>query len=268
MEERALGSTGLHVPVVGMGTWQTLDVRGGTAEARAHAVVREALDAGTRLFDSSPMYGRAEDVLARGLGERRDRALVATKVWTSPKAEGEAQVEHALSLYERVDLYQVHNLVGLPHQLALLERRRDEGTVRAIGATHYSPSAFGELERVMRSGRITAIQVPYNPREREVERRILPLAEELGLGVVVMRPLGAGALARRAPAPAALEPLRRFGVSTWAQALLKWVLSDPRCHVAIPATSRPGRPSENAAAGEPPWLGPDERALVARLATQ
>lgn len=267
MEERALGATGLQAPVVGMGTWRSLDVRGAEAERQAHAVVTEALDAGVRFMDSSPMYGRSEQVLADALGSRRDEAIVATKVWTSDPREGEGQVRRALALYGgRVELYQVHNLVGLEHQLALLERRREEGAVRAIGATHYSPAAFGELERVMRSGRIGAVQVPYNPREREVERRILPLARQLDLGVVVMRPLGAGALVGRAPDPEALAPLHDFGVRTWAQALLKWALSDPRCHVAIPATSRPGRMSENAAAGEPPWLGEDERALVARLA--
>ena len=267
VEERALGATGLTVPVVGMGTWQTFDVRGGAGEARSREIVHEALDAGARFMDSSPMYGAAERVLGEALVARRGEALVATKVWTSDDAEAEAQVQRALSWYGGcVDLYQVHNLVAWPERLALLERRRDAGEIRAIGATHYSASAFGELARVMRGGRITAVQIPYNPAERDVEREILPLAEELGLGVVVMRPLGAGSLVRRAPADEELAPLREYGVETWAQALLKWVLSDRRCHVAIPATSRPGRMRENAAAGAPPWFDDDARALVARLA--
>src|SRR5918911_4051072 len=192
IEERPLGQvSGLRVPAVGMGTWQTLDVRGAAAEERAHRVVREALDAGARFLDTSPMYGEAERVLAEALGDRRAEAIVATKVWTSSPAEGEAQIRRALRWYGgRVDLYQLHNLVAWREQLTTLERERDRGAVVAIGATHYSPSAFGELARVMRGGRISAIQGPYNPRERDVEREILPLAEELGLGVVVMRPLG------------------------------------------------------------------------------
>jgi aryl-alcohol dehydrogenase-like predicted oxidoreductase len=268
IDERPLGATsGLTVPAVGMGTWKTLDVRGDRAERRAHEIVHEALDAGARFVDSSPMYGEAERVLGDGLGERRTEAIVATKIWTSDDREAEAQVQRALRWYGgRVDLYQVHNLVAWRRQLALLERERDRGAVVAIGATHYSPSAFGELARVMRSGRIAAIQIPYNPHERDVEREILPLADELGLGVVVMRPLGAGRLVRRAPDENELEPLSAFGIQTWAQALLKWVLSDPRCHVAIPATSRPGRMRENAAAGAPPWFDEEARALVARLA--
>src|SRR3954470_9778971 len=269
IEERALGeASGLTVPAVGMGTWQTLDVRGAEAERRAHEIVHEALDAGARFVDSSPMYGQAERVLGEALGARRAEAIVATKVWTSDHDEAEAQVRRALGWYGgRVDLYQVHNLVSWPERLTLLERERDRGAVVAIGATHYSPSAFGELARVMRTGRISAIQIPYNPHEREVEREILPLAEELGLGVVVMRPLGGGGgLVARPPDDAELEPLRAFGVETWAQALLKWVLSDGRCHVAIPATSRPGRMAENAAAGAAPWFDDDARALVARLA--
>ena len=137
-----------------------------------------------------------------------------------------------------------------------------------VGATHYDAAAFGELMTVMRTGRIGFVQVPYNPLERDVERAVLPLADELGLGVMLMRPFGRGSVLRRWPSPADLAPLEPFGVTTWPQALLKWGLSDPRCTLSIPATSRPGRMTENAAAGKPPWFTPDERDLVTRLATR
>ena len=255
------------MPVVGVGTWQTFDVRGHRGEGAVRSRVDEALDAGSDLFDSSPMYGQAERVLGLALEGRRDRAVVATKVWTPSESEAEAQVQRALRFFGgRVDLYQVHNLMGWRERLALLERFRDEGSVGELGATHYSPSAFHELATVMRSGRIGAIQIPYNPRERDVGRAILPLAQELGLGVVVMRPLGGGSLTRRPPSPEELRPLAPFGVTTWAQALLKWIVSDPRCTVAIPATATPGRTAENAAAGDPPWFGEEEGSLVQRLA--
>jgi aryl-alcohol dehydrogenase-like predicted oxidoreductase len=250
-----------------MGTWQTFDVRGEEAERGVRAVVDAAVAAGTSLFDSSPMYGAAERVLGAALGGRRDDVLVATKVWTDDDAEADAQIASALDWYGgRVDLYQVHNLVALPRRLVMLERLHDEGKVAVIGATHWQASRFEDLEAVMRSGRIGAVQVPYNPMEREVEQRVLPLADELGIGVVLMRPFAQGELLRRPPAPDALRPLEPFGVKTWPQALLKWILSDPRCHVAIPATSRPERATENAAAGSPPWFGTEERDLVARLA--
>ena len=267
MQRRPLGRTSLRVPAVGVGSWRTFDVQGEAAEREACGRVGEALEAGAGLFDSSPMYGRAERVIAGCLEGRRDRALVATKVWAGDPAEGQAQIDRALAWFGgRVELYQVHNLAAWPEHLVALERRRDEGRIDAIGATHWSPSAFPELAEVMRTGRIDAIQIPYNPRERDVERQILPLAADLGLGVVVMRPFAEGALMRRPPDPSSLSPLAPFGVRTWAQALLKWVLSDPRCSVVIPATSRPGRTTENAAAGRPPWFGPQERALVERLA--
>ena len=254
---------------MGMGTWQTFDVRGAGAERARREVVDAALGAGANFFDASPMYGEAERVLGAALRGRRAEALIATKVWASTVKEGRAQVERALSYFEGwVDLYQVHNLLAWREQLALLEEMRAAGRVRAIGATHYSPSAFGELRTAMLTGRIGAIQVPYNPLEREVERDILPLAADLGLGVVVTRPFAEGALMRRRSAVGDLEPLRPFGVTTWAQALLKWILSEPRCHVAIPATSSPERMRENAAAGNPPWFGAEERAYVARIATE
>jgi diketogulonate reductase-like aldo/keto reductase len=259
MQSRELGAGGPKVPVVGMGTWQTLDVLEGRDD-----VVTAALDAGSTFVDSSPMYGEAERTLAQGLDGRRDEAFVATKLWTPDDAEARRQAKRALDWYGgRVDLYQVHNLVGTRQRLDLLELLRDEGKIGYIGATHYSPSAFGELEQVMRSSRISAIQIPYNPHEREVEQRILPLAEQLGLGVIVMRPLGAGRLVKRPPSAEELAPL---GVETWAQALLKYVLSDPRITVAIPASSKAERVTQNAMAGQPPWFGADERKLVERLA--
>src|SRR5262249_44378793 len=150
MEQRHLGQTGLLVPVVGMGTWRTFDVRGAAAEQNARAIVDTALASGATFFDSSPMYGAAEQVLGAALKGRRDSALVATKVWSRSTAEGEAQIQHALGCFGgRVDLYQVHNLVSWPEHLARLEQLRDAGQVLALGATHYSPTAFDELRRVM-----------------------------------------------------------------------------------------------------------------------
>ena len=211
------------------------------------------------------MYGRAERVLAEALGPRRDEGFVATKIWANSREEGSAQAERALGWFGgHVDLYQVHNLVALETQLALIEGLRDQGRVRLVGATHYSPARFGELAELMRTGRMDAIQVPYNPREGDAEREILPLAEELEIGVLVMRPYAQGALTRRPPR---VRDLAALGVETWAQALLKWVLSDPRCSCAIPATSKRGRATENARAGERPWLDPEQRAYVARLAS-
>jgi aryl-alcohol dehydrogenase-like predicted oxidoreductase len=248
-----------------MGTWNTFDVRSEHERAVRAQIVEEAFAAGVRVFDTSPMYGEAERLLADLLRPRREEAVVATKVWARSADEGRHQADRALGWFGGyVDLYQVHNLATWPQQLALLEALRVRGSVRLIGATHYSPSAFGELAELMRSGRLDAIQIPYNPRERDVERMILPLAEELGIGVLVMRPFAAGALMRRPPPASELSAL---GVRSWAEALLKWILSDRRCTVALPATSKPGRMTENARAGEPPWLDDDERAYVARLAS-
>jgi len=269
MERRKLGRSGLTVPVVGMGTWSTFDVRGDTADAHARTVVDRAYDGGATFFDSSPMYGEAERVLGKALEGRRRGAQVATKIWTPSPAEGVRQTERALRFYGGfVDVYQIHNLLNWRDHLKTLEALKAEARIAAIGATHYQSAAFGELRAVMETARIGVIQVPYNPRERSVEREILPLAADLDIGVVVMRPLAGGALLRRTPSAQDLAPLAPFGVRTWAQALLKWILSDPRCHAAIPATSKPDRMTENAAAGEPPWFDRDARDLVARMATQ
>jgi diketogulonate reductase-like aldo/keto reductase len=258
MEERRLG------PVVGLGTWNTF---GGDA-ALAREIVGAALTAGVVGCDSSPRYRGAEAALGAALAApeepaARGRGTVATKIWAPSVEEGREQYRRQVEWFGRVEIEQIHNLVAWEQQLEWLEEEREAGRVGSLGVTHYSPGAFDELARALRTGRFDVVQLPYNPHEREVERELLPLAEELGIAVIVMRPFGEGALFRRTPPP---EALRDLGVETWAQALLKWVLSDARVDVAIPATSRPERTAENAAAGSPPWFGPEERALVERLA--
>jgi diketogulonate reductase-like aldo/keto reductase len=258
MEQRRLG------PVIGLGTYKTfLD-----DERLAAEVVGAALDVGTTVFDSSPMYGAAESSLGSALPARRADAVVATKIWANSVEEGRAQYAAQLRLFGRVEIEQIHNLAAWRGQLPWLEAERDAGRIDRLGVTHWDPGSFRELEQALRTGRFDTVQIPLNPRERECEERILPLAEELGVAVIVMRPLGGAgaALLRRAPADGALEPLRAFGVETWAQALLKWCLADPRVDLLIPATSRPARTIENAAAGSGSSFGPEERRLVERLA--
>ena len=256
MEARRLG------PVVGLGTWRTFD----TDATLARRVVDAALPAGVTVFDTSPMYGGAEASLGAALEGIEDGVTVATKIWTPSPEEAREQLRRQLEWFGRVELEQIHNLVAWQEHLPWLEAERDAGRIDLLGVTHYASSSFGELARALRTRRFDAVQLPYSVAEREVERELLPLAAELGVRVVVMRPFASGRLVGSAPSAEALAPLRPFGVETWPQALLKWILSDDRVDVVIPATSRPPRTAENAAAGGPPWFGPEERGYVERLA--
>jgi diketogulonate reductase-like aldo/keto reductase len=256
MEERRLG------PVIGLGTWNTF---GGDTEL-ATDIVGTALASGTRLFDSSPMYGNAERSLSTALAGRREEAVVASKVWAPTVDQARAQFERQLDWFGRVDVEQVHNLVGWREHLGWLEEEREADRIGSLGVTHYSPLAFDDLAEAMRTGRFHAVQLPFNPFERAAERTLLPLAEELGMSVIVMRPLAEGELLERPPADDELEPLSEFGVDSWPQALLKWALSDDRVDVVIPATRNPLHAAGNALAGSPPWFGPEERLYVERLA--
>ena len=258
IETRRLG------PVVGLGTWNTF----GTDAQLAAEVVGAARAAGVTLFDSSPMYRGAEASLGAALAERRDGTVVATKVWSGSVDEGKAQYANQVAWFGRVEIQQIHNLVAWREHMGWLEEERSAGRMDRLGVTHYDASALSELATALRTRRFDTVQLPYNPWEREVERELLPLAAELGVAVIVMRPLGGSeAWSRQTPDAHALEPLRKFGVETWAQALLKWALSDPRVDVVIPASRRAARVVENAAAGRPPWFDDDARALVAELAT-
>jgi diketogulonate reductase-like aldo/keto reductase len=255
MEVRRLG------PVVGLGTWRTFE----DDVDLARRVVDAALEEGCRLFDTSPMYG-SEEALGVALEARRAEATVATKIWADSVDEGEMQFEDQLRWFGRVEIEQVHNLVAWEEHLPWLEAERDAGRIDRLGVTHWQALAFPELARALRTERFSTLQVPYNPLERECERELLPLAKELGVAVIVMRPLGDKSRLPNPPRVEELAPLREFGISTWPQALLKWALSDERIDVVIPASRNPDHVRENAAAGEPPWLGPEERALIDRLA--
>lgn len=260
VETRRFGRSEREIPVVGLGTWRVFDVP--PDDPMPRGVVDAHLSAAGRLVDSSPMYGRAEETLGRALEGRRQDVIVATKIWAPSVGEGRDQFQRQLQFFGgHVDLEQVHNLVAWREHLDWLEGERDAGVVGLLGATHYDAGQFRELMEVMRTGRIDAIQVPYNPDERDVEKEVLPLAAELDLGVVVMRPLGSGRLGAGPPA----EELAELGVATWAEAVLKWSLSDLRLHVAIPATRSPEHAAANARGGEPPWFDADARRRVEEL---
>jgi diketogulonate reductase-like aldo/keto reductase len=256
MEERRLG------PVVGLGTWSTF----GPDADLAREVVEAAVDEGCRVVDSSPMYGAAEKSLSGVVRDRRDEIDVATKIWARSLDEGRQQFARQLEWFGRVEIEQVHNLALWREHLPWLEAERDAGRIGRLGVTHYSPAAFDELVDALQTRRFETVQLPLNPREREAERRLLPTAAELGVAVIVMRPLGGEGSVIGGPADAELEPLREFGVETWQQALLKWALSDERVDLVIPATRNREHARANAAAGSPPWFGAEERALVERLA--
>jgi aryl-alcohol dehydrogenase-like predicted oxidoreductase len=257
------GPGGEPIPVVGLGTWQAFDVGAGEAERAARReVLRTLLEAGGRVVDSSPMYGRAEGVvgdLLRGTPWQA-RALIATKVWTRGRAEGERQMaESERRLGGRVDLMQVHNLLDVEAHLPTLRRWKEAGRIRWTGVTHHASSAFGELERLLREEALDFVQLPYSVARREAERRLLPLAAERGVSVLVMRPFEEGDLfgrVRGRPVPAwAAEA----GCRSWAQLFLKFILAHPAVTCAIPATSKPHHMADNARAGVGPPLGDEHR---------
>ncbi|MDB5946963.1 MAG: aldo/keto reductase [Ramlibacter sp.] len=266
MHTRTIPSSGASLPVVGCGTWIGFDVGSSPAELPQRAEVLSALfDAGGRVLDSSPMYGSAEQVVGQLLeaGGARERAFVATKVWTSGKQAGIAQMERSMALLRtrHIDLLQVHNLVDWRTHVETLRGWKAEGRISYLGVTHYTDSAHPELEQVLRSTPLDFVQFNYSIADRNAERRLLPLAAERGVAVLVNLPFGGGHVLktlRQNPLPAWAAEI---GCTSWNQLLLKFVLSQPAVTCVIPGTSSPQHMRDNAGAGDgvlpPPafWKG-------------
>ncbi len=265
MQFRQLGS--LTVPVIGMGSASSSGFNVESAEGmdNCRRILDSCLAAGATFLDTSPMYRRAEGVIGAGIQGRRHEFQLATKVYCSGVETGRAQIQLSFELLgaDHIEVFQIHNLVDWRTHLPYLEELKADGSIDVIGITHYQPPSYNELALIMRTGRVDAIQIPYSLLEREAEEELLPLAAEMGIGVIVMRPLVKGTVVTGLKQQPDLAPLREFGIETWGQAALAWILADARVSVLIPATSRPGRMLENAVAGTV-TLPPELRDYVGR----
>ena len=210
-----------------------------------------ALDFGVNFIDSAAWYGQAEKVVGITTEGKRDKFYLATKVRTEGKEAGEEQIANSFKLFKTdyIDLFQVHNMVDYKTHIPTLTRLKEEGKIGMVGVSAMVHEAYPEIIELMKTRQVDAIQIPYNVVERGCEDELLPLADELGIGVLVMEPLKKGRYVNELKSQPDLSPLADFGVKTWAQALLAWVLGDSRVTVAIPATSRPERIQENALPG-------------------
>ncbi|WP_396624112.1 aldo/keto reductase [Luteitalea sp.] len=270
MITRTIPSSGVAVPVIGVGTWRGFDV-GADAARRAQltGVLQALFDAGGRVIDSSPMYGSSEEVsgdLLTALGAH-ERAFVATKVWTEGRDAGIRQMEDSIRKLQhpRLELMQIHNLVDWRIHLATLRAWKKEGRIAHLGITHYRDDAHEALEAVMTSEAIDSVQLNYSIDNRAAERRLLPLAADRGIAVLVNLPFGGGGLLRKVQAQPLPGWAAEIGCRTWAQVLLKYVVSHPSVTCVIPGTSRPEHMRENAEAGTGPLPDADLRRRMAAV---
>ncbi len=268
MLTRTIPASGEALPVIGCGTWRGFDV-GSDAGARARLaeVLKVLFAAGGTVIDSSPMYGTAEGVVGALLTsmDPHAKAFVATKVWTQGRAAGVAQMEHSLELLQRprLELMQIHNLVDWRTQLDTLRTWQAEGRVRYIGITHYTAGAHADLEAVIRAERLDFVQLNYSLEDRAAEQRLLPLAAERGVAVLVNRPLGGGSLARALRGRPLPGWAADIGCTSWTQVLLKFVISHPAVTCVIPGTGDPAHMADNVRAGLAPLPDPTLRTRIA-----
>lgn len=268
MHARPIPSTGEPVPVIGCGTYRGFDVG---PERGAHRRLAQVLDAllaaGGSVIDSSPMYGRAEAVTGELLAQSNAhaKAFIATKVWTRGREAGIAQMQDSFRLLktERIDLMQIHNLVDWRTHLGTLREWKAAGRIRYLGITHYTSSAFAELEAVMRAEALDFVQFNYSAVDRAAERRLLPVAAERGIAVIANYPLASGAALRAVSGRPLPAWAAEIDCTSWSQLLLKFVVSHPAITCAIPGTGNADHMADNAGAGA--GRMPDE-AMRARIA--
>jgi diketogulonate reductase-like aldo/keto reductase len=258
MLTRKIPSTGEALPVIGCGTWQTFDVGPGAAERAPLADVLKTLFAGGgSAIDSSPMYGRSEGVVgdlladaqSRGMG--RDKAFIATKVWTTGREAGIAQMKRSMELLrtDRIDLMQIHNLVDWQTHLVTLRAWKSEGRIRLLGVTHYTESAHDTLLAVLKREKFDFVQINYAVDDRAVEQKLLPFAKDNGIAVMINQPFGGGGLLRKLLGRKLPDWAGEIGCSSWAQILLKFVLAHPAVTCVIPGTSKPEHMRDDIQAG-------------------
>ncbi len=254
MISRPIPKSGEMLPVIGLGTWQTFDIGDDKAALdNLGAVLRLLFDGGGTVIDSSPMYGRAEAVVGELLAtmHARERAFLATKVWTSRREPGIAQMRRSAELLKTrvIDLMQIHNLIDWRIQLATLRMMKEAGQVRYVGITHYTPSAFGDLAGIIEREEIDFVQLPYSIDLRDAEKRMLPLAAERRVAVMVNRPFGGGGLFRQVRGKALPLWAPEFGCASWAQFFLKYILAHPAVTCVVPATAETAHLRDDLKAG-------------------
>ena len=244
----------VKLPKIGLGTWQTFDVGN---DSTARAPLREVLKLlDGNVVDSSPMYGSSESVAGDLIAELgiRDKLFIATKVWTSGRDDGIAQMETSFKRLrvKVMDLMQVHNLVDVATHTKTLKDWKQQGRVRYIGITHYTSSAYPQVERLLKTGAYDFLQINYSLDEREAEERILPLAAERKVNVIINRPFAGSSLFSRTKGKPLPPWAAELGIASWAQYFLKWIVSHPAVACAIPGTGRPDHMRDNLAAGKGP----------------
>lgn len=256
MLERVIPSSGEKLPAIGVGTWDRFDVSDKDPKrTQLGLVLSELFAVGGRLIDSSPMYRRSEGVVGDLLaGLPPSKPFLATKVWIQGREEGIEQMDRSFELMgaDRMDLMQVHNLLDWREHLKTLQAWKAEGRIRYLGITHYTESGHAELESVMRAAPWDFVQLNYSLEEQQAEQRLLPLAAERGMAVIVNRPFGGGGLIRRL----VKQPLPGWAVeagwSSWAELLLKFILAHPAVTCAIPGTGDPAHMRDILKAGAGP----------------